>query len=178
MNPIHRRLRARTSALLVALALVAVAVPVALAAPGTVIYDSQPNPLPGNIPSRAFQATQTTEFGDHIIFAAGPRELGKASVVFSSWACETGAWNRGNCVTTPGVDLHPPHHVEPLPGQRHGPDPARHAHHVGHPDRDGPVPSFGQSACARLSSRSGRMGACWRCASTVLPSRSSSTSAE
>ena len=93
----RRRLRARISALLVALALVAIAVPIALAAPGTVIYDSQPNPLPGNLPSRAFQAKQTSEFGDQIVFAAGPRELGTASVVFSSFACEAGAWNTGDC---------------------------------------------------------------------------------
>jgi hypothetical protein len=108
MIPTRRRFRARTQALLVAFALVVLGVPIALAAPGTVIYDSQPTPLPGNIPSRAFQATQTTEFGDHIAFAAGPRELGTASVVFSSWACETGAWNTGDCASTAGSTFEHP----------------------------------------------------------------------
>ena len=103
------RRRARISALLVALAMVALAVPIALAAPGTVIYDSQPTPLPGNLPSRAFQATQTTEFGDHIVFGAGPRELGTANVVMSSWACESGAAGAGgNCLTTPGETFEHP----------------------------------------------------------------------
>ena len=103
MNSIHRRLRSRKNAVLLVFALVALPALAAIAAPGTVIYDSQPEPLPGNIPSRGFQATQTTEFGDHITFGAGPRELGTASVVFSSWACESGAAGAGgNCVSTPG----------------------------------------------------------------------------
>ena len=43
-------------------------------------------------PSRAFQATQTTEFGDHIVFGSGPTGAGqRSSVVFSSWACQTSA---------------------------------------------------------------------------------------
>ncbi len=108
MMPTTRLLRARTQALLLAFALIALVAPIAMAAPGTVIYDSQPTPLPGNIPSRAFQATQTTEFGDQILFAAGPRELGMASVVFSSWACETGAWNTGDCASEAGATFSHP----------------------------------------------------------------------
>ena len=103
-----RRPRNRKYAVLVAIALVAAPALAAIAAPGTVIYDSQPEPLPGNVPSRAFQATQTTEFGDHIVFGTGPRELGTASVVFSSWACETGSWDAGNCASDPGaIFTHP-----------------------------------------------------------------------
>jgi hypothetical protein len=108
MHSTRPRLRRRTQALLIVLAMVALSAPVALAAPGTVIYDSQPTPLPGNLPSRAFQATQTTEFGDHIVFGAGPRELGTASVVLSSWACQTGAWNTGDCVSAPGATFNHP----------------------------------------------------------------------
>lgn len=109
MNSIHRRLRGRKYAILVVFGLVALPALAALAAPGTVIYDSQPEPLPGNIPSRAFQVTQTTEFGDHITFGTGPRELGTANVVFSSWACETGTTGAGgNCVSTPGSTFNHP----------------------------------------------------------------------
>jgi hypothetical protein len=109
MNSIHRRLRGRKYAVLVVFALVAVPALAAMAAPGTVRYDSQPSPLPGNITSEAFQAQQMSEFGDQIILAAGPTELGKASVVFSSWACQTGTTGAGgNCMSTPGATFpHP-----------------------------------------------------------------------
>jgi hypothetical protein len=113
MIPTTRLPRTRTHkrklAVLVVFALVALPALAAMAAPGTVIYESQPNPLPGNVVSRAFQATQTTEFGDQITFASGPRELGSASVVFSSWACQTGTTGAGgNCMSTPGATFtHP-----------------------------------------------------------------------
>jgi len=106
MNSRRRFLRSRKLAVLVVFALVALPALAAMAAPGTVIYDSHPDPLPGSIPSRAFQATQTTEFGDQIVFAAGPRELGSANVVLNSGACETGAGP--TCLTTPGATFtHP-----------------------------------------------------------------------
>jgi len=109
MNLAHRRPKSRKYAVLVVFALVALPALAAMAAPGTVIYDSQPDPLPGDVVSRAFQATSTTEFGDHITFGAGPRELGTASVVFSSSACETGTTGAGgNCTSTPGATFtHP-----------------------------------------------------------------------
>jgi hypothetical protein len=102
------RRRARISALFVALALVALAVPVAIAAPGTVRYDSQPDPLPGNLFSEAFQAQQMSEFGDQIMFAAGPPELGTVSVVFSSFACQMGAWNTNDCSSASGATFDHP----------------------------------------------------------------------
>jgi hypothetical protein len=68
------------------------------------VYNSIPSTLPGNIPSQPFQAQQTNEFGDMIKFAPGTSSTLKAvRVVMSSWACETGAWNTNDCVTTPGA---------------------------------------------------------------------------
>ncbi len=108
MNLVRRLPRSRTLAVLVVFALVAMAAPAAVAAPGTVRYDSQPNPLPGNLFSEAFQAQQMSEFGDQIIFAAGPPELGTVSVVFSSFACEMGAWNTGDCQSAAGATFNHP----------------------------------------------------------------------
>jgi hypothetical protein len=94
----------RKTAILIVFVLALLAAPVAMAAPGTVVFDSHPNPMPGNVASRGFQATSTGEFGDHIAFAPGtPREFGTVSVVFSSWACQMGAAGAGgNCVSAPG----------------------------------------------------------------------------
>ncbi|MEO6079801.1 MAG: PEP-CTERM sorting domain-containing protein [Steroidobacteraceae bacterium] len=54
-----------------------------------VIYNSIPAPLPGNVPSLGYQATQTAEFGDLISFAAGPRSLTQVTVTMSDWALES-----------------------------------------------------------------------------------------
>ncbi len=51
-----------------------------------VIYDSNPSPLPGNVVSLGYQATSTSEFGDHIEFASTERKLQEATVTFSDWA--------------------------------------------------------------------------------------------
>jgi hypothetical protein len=68
------------------------------------VYNSIPSTLPGNIPSIGFEATQSSEFGDMIKFAPGTSSTLKAvRVVMSSWACEQGAWQNNNCVTTPGA---------------------------------------------------------------------------
>jgi hypothetical protein len=50
------------------------------------IYDSNPSPTPGNIPSHGFECCSTSQFGDEIAFAAGPRHLDWATVTMSSWA--------------------------------------------------------------------------------------------
>ena len=72
-------------------------------APGSVVYDSTVSPLPGNQPSEAFQATQTGEFGDLVTLAGSQRELAAVTVTMSSWACQNGSWNGGDCVTSPGA---------------------------------------------------------------------------
>ena len=74
------------------------------AASGTVIYDSTENPLPSNVPSLGYQATQTNQFGDEVTFAGTDRLLTSVTVTMSSWACESGGGGvTDNCQTTPGA---------------------------------------------------------------------------
>lgn len=68
----------------------------------TVIYDSMPAPIPSNVPSHAFAATSTSEFGDHIEFVPGTgRRFKSVTILLSSWACENGGGT--TCTTTPGA---------------------------------------------------------------------------
>ncbi len=105
-----QKIKTRTAALLAAAALVfAGGLGLALtslspagAAVTTAVYDSMPDPLASSYPSQPYQAQQTAEFGAKIQFAAGLRNFEDADVVLNSWACETGSWNLGDCVTTPG----------------------------------------------------------------------------
>ncbi len=52
----------------------------------TVIYDSIPNPLPGNYPSLGYQATSTQEAGAAVAFAGSYRLLETVTVGMSNWA--------------------------------------------------------------------------------------------
>ena len=67
-----------------------------------VMYDSTVSPLPGSFPSEAFQATQTSEFGNEINLVH-PSQLGSVTVTMESWTC--GNWTSGAtpCTTTPGT---------------------------------------------------------------------------
>lgn len=56
------------------------------AAAGTIVFDSIPEPLPGNLPSQPYQAQQAAEVGDHILFAGTARNLSSVTVTLSSWA--------------------------------------------------------------------------------------------
>lgn len=67
-----------------------------------VVYNSIPTPAPGNFPSQAFEATSTSEFGGQITLTGTKRSDPVVTVMMSSWGCETGHWNTGDCVTTPG----------------------------------------------------------------------------
>lgn len=51
-----------------------------------VIYNSIPSPFPTNLPSLGYQATQTSEFGDEIIFAGNARNLTDVNITLSDWA--------------------------------------------------------------------------------------------
>jgi len=84
----------------------ALAIP-ASAGPNTV-YDSVPSPLPASLPSIGYQATQTAEAGDLIALAGGATTLDSMTVGMVSWACESGAWNTGDCETTPGTTFDHP----------------------------------------------------------------------
>jgi hypothetical protein len=53
-------------------------------------------------PSLGFEATSTNEFGDEVELAGTARQLVSLSVLFASFACESGHWNTNDCTTTPG----------------------------------------------------------------------------
>jgi hypothetical protein len=57
-----------------------------VASAGTAVYNNIPSPLPPNVPSLGFQATQTAEFGDNVALAGTARRARSATVLMSSWA--------------------------------------------------------------------------------------------
>src|SRR5439155_11274316 len=69
----------------------------------TVIFNSIPSPLPGNVISERFECCQIREFGDGIVFPSGTGgTLTNVTVIMSSWACTSGNWyTSGTCVTQP-----------------------------------------------------------------------------
>jgi hypothetical protein len=75
-----------------------------------VIFDSIPEPLPGNVASLGFEATSTSEFGDYATFDTTNqnRVLQSVDVVLSSWGCESGTWHGGDCSTSPGATFSHP----------------------------------------------------------------------
>ena len=101
---ITRRNRLKTLAVSAAIltSTLAFAVGPALAA-GPTVFRNIAATLPGNVPSEAFEATSTSEFGDLIQLGAGERASGNlpVTVVMSSWACESGG--NATCQTTPGA---------------------------------------------------------------------------
>lgn len=56
------------------------------AGPTSVVFDASVTPLPGNVPSQAFQAQQTAEFGDAVHLSGSNRVLQTATVTMSDWA--------------------------------------------------------------------------------------------
>jgi len=68
----------------------------------TVIYSDIPSPLPGNLASVGFQATQTSEFGGQVEFGPGSWKSPTVKVTMSSFACVTGNWFKGDCETPSG----------------------------------------------------------------------------
>ena len=81
-----RRLAATISMAMVAGTLALVSAPAASAAATTTVYDATPNPLPPNVASLGFQATQTSEFGDHVVVDGADRNLESVTVTMSDWA--------------------------------------------------------------------------------------------
>jgi hypothetical protein len=70
------------------------------AASNRIIYSAIEEPLPPNQVSLGYQATQTSEFGQRVVFDGNKRKLESVIITMSSWACENGSWNQGNCETT------------------------------------------------------------------------------
>jgi hypothetical protein len=75
---------------------------------GTALYDSTTSPLPGNLVSQSFEATQTSEFGNQVTLVGSNRQLNNVVVTLSSWGCQSGSWSTGNCVTAPGATFSVP----------------------------------------------------------------------
>ncbi|WP_049573570.1 hypothetical protein [Streptomyces sp. SBT349] len=89
-----------------------------------VIYDSIPETLPANVPSLGYQATGTSEFGDEVGFESTThRKLKSLEIVLSSWACESGTWNTGDCETAPGATFRHPVTVNIYEVDNTGPTP-------------------------------------------------------
>lgn len=87
----------------VALAAAAIfAVTASAASAAEIIYNDLEAPA-GNVVSQAFEATQTSSFGDQVEFGETARKNPTITVVMSSWACESGTWNNDNCVTKAGA---------------------------------------------------------------------------
>ncbi len=70
---------------------------------GVTIYDSTVSPLPANLPSVGFLASQASEFGDKVTFAGTARSLTDVTVTLSTQGCQSGQGNLPNCSTTPGA---------------------------------------------------------------------------
>jgi hypothetical protein len=71
-------------------------------------YNAIPDKVPGNVPSEAFEATATKEFGDEVGLGGRARTLDSMSVVMSSWGCEDGGWTTRDCVTSRGATFDVP----------------------------------------------------------------------
>ncbi len=73
-----------------------------------VIYNSIVSPLPGSLESTAFEATQTSEYGNQIAFAGTARVLDTVAVTMDSFVCQTGGSFSLACLTTPGATFSEP----------------------------------------------------------------------
>lgn len=100
----------RTGAILAFAASVALVVTTAAPASAATVavYNSIPSTLPANYVSLGYQAQQTAEFGDQVTLSGTNRILDNITVGFSSWACEDGQWNLGDCVTSPDATFDHP----------------------------------------------------------------------
>jgi hypothetical protein len=72
------------------------------------LYNSIPNPLPGNVASEGPENYAFSELGDAIKLGENTGTIGKVTVILSSWACQNGNWHSGNCVSTPGANFRQP----------------------------------------------------------------------
>jgi hypothetical protein len=68
---------------------VALASLLALPALADVVYSTMPSPIPPNVPSLGYQATQTAEFGQGVVLAGGATTLSSADVLMSDWALKS-----------------------------------------------------------------------------------------
>ncbi len=96
--------RKRRRLALAATAIAAFAISAFAAVPfasGAVVYDNIATPQPGNVPSEAFEATSTSEWGGQVQLAGTERKEPKVTVLMSSWGCQNGG--NATCQTAPGA---------------------------------------------------------------------------
>jgi hypothetical protein len=76
----------------------------------TVAYNAMPFDVVNCLnPGVAFEANGENEFGDAVTLQAGTgRTLNSLTVDFQSFACQTGAWNTGDCGSAPGATFNVP----------------------------------------------------------------------
>jgi hypothetical protein len=97
------------SALVAAFAVVALTAAAASAMVSyTPIYNNLPAPLPGNVPSEAFEATSTSQFGGEVELAGPTKDTTRVTVAMSSWACQSGGAEDGSCVSANGAKFTEP----------------------------------------------------------------------
>ncbi len=77
-------------------------------ASSTVIYSSAPNTLAPNYPSLGLEATAAGHVGDAVDFAGSARKIKTVKVILSTWACQSGTWNGGDCFTNAGAKFSVP----------------------------------------------------------------------
>jgi hypothetical protein len=65
-------------------------------------YNAIPSSVNGNVPSEGFEATGTSEFGDEVVLDKAGK-IQTMTVLMSSWGCQTGHWDSGDCQTTKGA---------------------------------------------------------------------------
>lgn len=72
------------------------------------VYDDIPAGQVGNVPSYGYEADQVSEFGGQIQLGGTQRTGLQLTVLMSSWGCESGTWNGGDCATSPGATFSEP----------------------------------------------------------------------
>lgn len=64
-----------------------------------IVYQGIPSTPSVAYPSLGYNAESVKEFGDRLVLAGSNRVLDNIKVNFTSWACESGAWNTADCVS-------------------------------------------------------------------------------
>ncbi len=103
IGKIPARVAKLVTALFAAGAVVALATASAGAVSLTPVYSNIPAALPGNVPSEAFEATSTSQFGGEVQLAGPTLGTTKVTVALSSWACQSGGAEDGSCVSAAGA---------------------------------------------------------------------------
>ena len=109
---IIRKTRAKASlvsiGVVTAISSLALSIAPAAAVNTNTVYDNIPSPTPGNVDSWGFEADAVSEFGGQVQLAGSSRTDPQVTVLMSSWGCQSGHWNTGDCATTPKATFSEP----------------------------------------------------------------------